>query len=111
MSEQAFHQAAEATLDAIESGLERLVDTADLEMDIERQGNVITLVFEDESRIVVNSHGAAREIWVAARSGGFHYRQIDGRWVDGRSGDELFAALSRLVSAQSGVPVRLSAIG
>lgn len=111
MSEQAFLQAAEVTLDAIESGLERLLETADLDLDIERQGNVINLVFEDGSHIVINSHNAAREIWVAARSGGFHYRLDEGRWVDGRSGDELFAALSRLVSAQSGVPVRLSAMG
>lgn len=107
MSDQAFQDAAEATLDAVEAALERAAD-AGLDLEIERQGNVITLTFDDDSKIVVNSHSAAREIWVAARSGGFHYRLQDGRWIDGRSGDELFAALSRVVSQQGGSPVVLA---
>ena len=107
ISEHDFQRDALAALDAIESNLEQLVDDIDLDVDIERQGNVITLTFGDDTKIVVNSHEAAREIWVAARSGGFHYRRDAGRWVDGRRGDELFASLSRLVSAQSGQAVRL----
>jgi CyaY protein len=109
MSDPAFQQAAEATLDAIEAAVERAADASGLDLEIERQGNVITLAFEDDSKVIVNSHSAAREIWVAARSGGFHYRLLDdGRWIDGRSGDELFSALSRLVSRQGGVAVVLS---
>ena len=108
MSDQAFQSAAEATLDAIEAAVERAAD-AGLDVEIERQGNVITLTFVDDSKVVVNSHSAAQEIWVAARSGGFHYRLRDGRWIDGRSGDELYAALSRVVSQQGGRPVVLAA--
>lgn len=108
MSDPAFQHAAETTLDAIEAALERAADDG-LDLEVERQGNVITLTFEDDSRIVVNSHSAAQEIWVAARAGGFHYRRRDGRWIDGRSGDELWAALSRLVSQQGGSAVVLSA--
>jgi CyaY protein len=108
MSDQAFLRAAEATLDAIEASVERAVDGAGLDVEVERNDNVITLVFDDDSKVIVNSHSAAQEIWVAARSGGFHYRQQDGRWIDGRSGDELFAALSRLVSQQGGTAVVLA---
>lgn len=108
MSDQAFRRAAEAALDAIEAALERAADDG-LDVEIERQENVITLAFEDDSRIVVNSHSAAQEIWVAARAGGFHYRLRDERWIDGRSGDELWAALSRLVSQQAGTAVVLAA--
>jgi len=108
MSDQEFLRAAEATLDAVEAAIERAVDQAGLDVEVERQGNVLTLTFEDDSKVIVNSHSAAREIWVAARSGGFHYRHDGARWLDGRSGDELFAALSRLVSAQGGTPVVLS---
>lgn len=104
MSDPTFQRDAEATLDALEAALERAADGG-LDVEVERSGNVITLTFEDDSKIVVNSHSAAQEIWVAARSGGFHYRRRDGRWIDGRSGDELYAALSRLVSQQSGSPV------
>jgi CyaY protein len=108
MTEQAFLKAADSTLDAIEAAVERTVDEGVMDVDVERQGNVLTLVFGDGSRIIVNSHTAAREIWVAARSGGFHYRQVDGSWIDGRSGDELWAALSRLVGEQGGAPVVLA---
>lgn len=108
MTEQEFLRAADATLDAIEAAVERALEAAGVDVEIERQGNVLTFVFDDDSSIIVNSHTAAREIWVAARSGGFHYRQVDGRWIDGRSGDELFAALSRLVSQQGGSPVVLA---
>ena len=108
MSEQAFQRAAEATLDAIEASIERAIDGSGLDVDIERQGNVITLAFEDDSKVIVNSHAAAHEIWLAARSGGFHYRLVGDRWIDGRSGEELFAALSRVVSAQGGTAVVLA---
>lgn len=108
MSDSVFEDAAEAALVAVEAAVEAALD-AGLDADIERQGNVITLGFEDGSRIVVNSHSAARELWLAARSGGYHYRLVDGRWIDGRSGDEFFAALSRAVSQQSGTAVVLAA--
>ncbi|MEI7446952.1 MAG: iron donor protein CyaY [Burkholderiales bacterium] len=108
MSDPTFQRDAELALDAVEAELERVADDG-LDVEVERSGNVITLTFEDDSKIVVNSHSAAQEIWVAARSGGFHYRRRDGRWIDGRSGDELFAALSRLVSQQSGTAVVLAA--
>jgi CyaY protein len=108
MSDQGFQAAAEAALDAIEAALERAID-AGLDAEVERQGNVITATFEDGSKLIVNSHSAAQEIWVAARAGGFHYRPQGGRWIDGRSGDELWAALSRLVSQQGGTAVLLAA--
>jgi CyaY protein len=108
MSEQDFLRVAGATLDAVEAAVERAVEQAGIDIEIERQDNVLTLTFDDDSKVIVNSHSAAREIWIAARSGGFHYRHDGARWVDGRSGDELFAALSRLVSAQGGTPVVLS---
>lgn len=102
MNETEFDAAAAATLDA----LERALDAA--EVDLERKaGGVLELEFDDGSKIIVNRHGAAREIWVAARSGGFHYRWDGSAWRDTRSGAELFGALSELVSAQLGRRVRL----
>ena len=92
-----FEAAADQMLERVERALESL------ELDFERkEGGVLEVEFDDGSKIIVNRHSAAREIWVAARSGGFHFRGDGGAWRDTRSGEELLAALSRLVSDQLG---------
>lgn len=111
MNDSGFEALAEVALDGIEQALERAVDAEALDLDFERkEGGILELEFGDGSRMVINRHGAAGQIWVAAKSGGFHFRHDDhaGRWVDTRTGGELFAALSRLVSAQSGTAVVLA---
>ena len=105
MDERQFEALAAAALERIERALEQSGLDADFEL---KEGGVLELEFEDGSRIIVNRHGAAREIWVAARSGGFHFRWDGSAWRDTRAGTELFAALSKLVSAQSGTGVILS---
>jgi CyaY protein len=104
MDETEFAAAAERALERIERALEESGVDADTEL---KEGGVLEIEFADRSRMVVNRHGAAREIWVAAKSGGFHFRWDGSSWRDTRDGSELFAALSRLVSAQSGQPVLL----
>lgn len=106
MTDSEFEDLAEAALAALERALEAL----DLDLDLQRKGDgVLELEFGDGSKMIVNRHAAAREIWVAARSGGFHFRYDErGAWRDTRDGTELFTALSRLVSAQSGTAVRLA---
>lgn len=103
MTESEYGHLADTTLNRLEAAL----DAA--EVDYERAaGGVLEIEFEDGSVIVVNKQAAAQEIWVAAKSGGFHYRWDDAAWRDTRGGEELFAALSRLASAQSGQTVELT---
>ena len=105
MTDSEFHALADAALAALERSLEAL----DVDVDLQRKADgVLELEFGDGSKMIVNRHAAAREIWVAAKAGGFHFRYDGGAWRDTRDGTELFAALSRLVSAQSGNPVRLA---
>lgn len=105
MTDSEFHTWADAALAALERSLEAL----DVDVDLQRKADgVLELEFGDGSKMIVNRHAAAREIWVAAKSGGFHFRYDGAAWRDTRDGTELFAALSRLVSAQSGSPVRLA---
>jgi CyaY protein len=106
MDETRFDALATQTLERIERALEQSGLDADFEL---REGGVLELEFANRSKIIVNRHSAAREIWVAARSGGFHFRWDGSAWRDTRDGSELFAALSKLVSAQSGSGVILSA--
>ena len=106
MDDHRFDALAAQTLERIERALEESGVDADFEL---REGGILELEFANRSKIIVNRHGAAREIWVAARSGGFHFRWDGSAWRDSRDGTELFAALSKLVSAQSGTGVILSA--
>lgn len=90
------------------AGVERAIEATGLEVDLQLKGvGVLEIEFQDGSKMIVNRHAAAREIWVAARSGGFHFRHDGKAWRDTRDGAELFAVLSRLVSAQVGAPVVL----
>ena len=104
MDEAQFAARADAVLARIEAALEESGVDADVER---KEGGIVEIEYGDGSRMVINRHSAAREIWVAARSGGFHFRWDGAAWRDSRDGAELFAALSRLVSAQSGQPVIL----
>jgi CyaY protein len=105
MNEAEFEPLAEQALRAIEKALEGSGLDADFEL---KDGGVLEIEFADGSKVIVNRHAAAREIWLAARSGGFHFRWDGAAWRDTRDGTELFAALSRVASLQSGVPVKLA---
>lgn len=108
MTESEFLALVERTLGAIESALERASNDCNLDIECSRSGNVLEIEFVDNgSKIIVNSQAPMQEIWIAARSGGFHYKNEGGRWVNTRDGSELFASLSKVVSEQGGVPLIL----
>src|SRR4029079_4981112 len=106
MTEGEFTKLAEAALAAVERAFELGAPDADVQAKGE---GVLEVEFEDGSKMVINRHAAAREIWVAARSGGTHFRRDGNHWRDTRDGGELFAAVSRLASEQAGAPIVLSA--
>ena len=104
MNDSEFNTLVETALKHIEAGLER--SGADLDFAMVTAG-VLEIEMADGSKVIVNRHAAAQEVWVAARSGGFHFRWDGKVWKDTRDGGELMAALSALVSAQSGESVNL----
>jgi CyaY protein len=104
MNDTEFESLAAKALARVEAAMEESGLDADIEL---KEGGVLEIEFANGSKIVVNRHAAAREIWIAARSGGFHFRWDGAAWRDTREGSELFAALSKLVSAQGGQPVLL----
>lgn len=103
MTESEYVQLADAFFQRLDQALEATGIDYDL-----AAGGILEMEFDDGSRIVVNRQTPMREIWVAAKSGGFHYRWQDGQWLDTRSGEELFAALERMVSQQAGAAVSLA---
>lgn len=107
MTDGEFQDLCDQALRAIEDAL----DACDADVESSRSGMVLELEFDNGTKIIVNGNAPLKEIWVAARAGGFHFRRDGGRWVDTRSGDELFASLSRLVSQQGGTAVLLRGAG
>lgn len=102
-AEDDYGSAADAVLTHIESCCDRWLQSDVIDIDTHRTGGLLELTFPGGSKIVVNQQPPLRELWLAARDGGFHYRQdAAGQWRDTRDGSELLATLSRLASAQAG---------
>ena len=112
IDDKQFHQLGAHLLQSIEMALEAADDALDLDLDLERQGgNVINIRFRDKSVIVVNTQPPLHEIWVAAKSGGYHYRwagsMSEPLWLDTKTGRELLGDLSQFASAQAGQAVKI----
>ncbi len=104
MNESDFEARADALLQQIETALEK--SDADFDFALISTG-VLEIEFSDGSKIIVNRHVAAQEIWVAARSGGFHFRWDGQLWRNTRNHDELMSVLSTLISEQAGEEIKL----
>jgi CyaY protein len=102
MNESDFHRTVDALLGRLE---EALSSSEALEVDFE--AGILQVACPDGSRIIVNRQTPNREIWVAARSGGFHFSLRGAEWRDTRSNEELLDALERIVALQSGEKVAL----
>jgi CyaY protein len=105
MDDREFNARADDALARIEAALEATGAEVDFEL---APGGVLEIEFADRSKIIVNRHGVAREIWVAARAGGFHFRWDGAAWRDTRDSAELMEKLSALASQQAGEQVRLA---
>ena len=105
MDDKEFNSLADVTLARIEAALEASETGIDFEL---AAGGVLEIEFENGSKIIVNRHAIAREIWVAAKAGGFHFRWDGENWLDTRDGLELMAKLSTLASQQAGESVILN---
>jgi CyaY protein len=115
IDDKQFYQLGSNLLQSIEVALESADDELDLDLDVERQGgNVINIRFRDKSVIVVNTQAPLHEIWVAAKSGGYHYRwagtMSQPLWLDTKTGKELLSDLSEFASTQAGQPVKIQLI-
>jgi len=100
MTDLEFMDRAEQLLKAIESCCDSINEQSDADIDNQRAGGMVTLVFPDGSQIVVNLQKPLQEVWLASRSGGYHFRLDQGLWMDTKGQGEFFAQLSQDASAQ-----------
>jgi CyaY protein len=110
MTDQEFMDRAEALLQAVEMCCDRINDDSDADIDNQRVGGMVTLTFSNRSQIVINLQKPLHEVWLAARSGGYHYRLDGARWLDTKGQGEFWDSLSRYASEQSGQSLRFGAV-
>lgn len=109
MTDTEFMDRAEWVLRAIEASCDRINDESDADIDNQRVGGMVTLVFRNHSQIVVNLQKPLHEIWLAAKAGGFHYKFDGGQWMDTKGHGEFFVNLSAHASEQAGCPLAFAA--
>ncbi|NUZ05635.1 iron donor protein CyaY [Piscinibacter koreensis] len=109
LSDSEYHARSDAVLAAVEATVDRLLQDDVIDIDAQRTGGLLELRFPDRSAIVLNTQPPLHELWMAARSGGYHYRFDGTRWVD-REGREFFEALSACASEQAGTALRFDPV-
>jgi CyaY protein len=108
MTESEFLTLANTTLATIENTLEHATDTTDLDVECSRNGNVLEIeCIDNGSKIIVNIQTPMQELWIAAKSGGFHYQYNGSQWLNTRDKSDFFDTLSRVITEQAGVAVKL----
>jgi len=105
MTDSEFIASADALLASIGAALDDAADASDADIDWSQNDGILTIDCAGSGKVIVNRHVPNREIWVAARSGGHHFRADGDRWVDTRSGETLDATLSRLLREQAGIAI------
>ena len=103
MTDLEFMDRAELLLQAVEQCCDRINDATDADVDNQRSGGMVTLVFSNRSQIIINLQKPLHEVWMAAQSGAYHYRFDGSAWQDTKGGGEFFAQLRSDASVQSGL--------
>lgn len=108
LTEARFH----SLVDALQLAVEDAFDASDLDVDLENSGGVLTVRFDNGSQLIFSRQEPLRQLWLAARSGGFHfdYDEAAATWICDAGGEALPAMLARLVSEQTGDAVDFSAL-
>jgi CyaY protein len=107
LSDSEYHAMTTAVLANIEATVDRFLEDDVVDIDANRTGGLLELGFPNGSKIVLNTQPPLHELWMAARSGGYHYKFSNGQWLD-REGREFFEALSASASQQAGVALRFT---
>lgn len=101
-----FQAQAEKVFACIEATVDEWLQDDVIDIDAQRSGGLLELTLPDSSKLVVNTQPPLREIWLAARRGGYHFKYLDGKWVDTREGKEFFEMLSICAGEQANAPLK-----
>ena len=105
LSEKHYHE----LLDTLMLTIEDAIDETGLDIDYQTAAGILTLVFDNRSQIILSRQTALLQLWMAARSGGFHFNYDEEKalWLQEGSSETFAAVLNRCLSDQSGKDVQL----
>jgi CyaY protein len=108
LTDSRYRQLTSDLLSGIEAEVDRWLQDGLVDIDTQRSGGLLELTFPGGSKIILNTQPPLQELWMAARSGGFHYKHVDGQWRDTRDGRDFFDALSACASDQAETTLRFA---
>jgi CyaY protein len=91
-------------VDGLFNDIEDRIDELEKDIDVDSTAGMLAIEMPDGSNVVLSRQIANHEIWVAARSGGFHLSHNNGFWVCGTSNEKLGELLDRVFAEQLGEP-------
>lgn len=103
-----YHALTSTVLSHVEATIDRWLQDDVIDIDSQRTGGLLELSLPGGSKIILNTQPPLHELWLAARSGGYHFKYREGRWLDTRSGREFFELLSACASEQGGRALRFA---
>lgn len=108
LSDAEYREKASSLLVSVEAAVDSWLQQDLIDIDAVRTGGLLELCFPNGSKIVINTQPPLHEVWMAARNGGYHYKYVEGCWID-REGREFFKSLSACASQQAGLPLQFIA--
>jgi len=81
------------------------------DFDTRLSDGVLQVDFESGGVFVLSQQVPVRELWLSAFSRAWHFRQVDGAWLERDTGERLEAVLSAHFTKRLGSPVKLRSPG
>lgn len=108
LSDAEYDRLTREVLGTVEANVDAWLQTDVVDIDSHRTGGLLELTFPNGAKIVINTQPPLHEVWLAARTGGHHFKWREGRWCDTRDGVDLFERLSSCATAEAGKPLRFA---
>jgi len=92
----------EDRVDDLFNAIEDEIDELEADIDVDSSAGMLTIDFQDASNDILSRQIVNHEVWVAARSGGYHLLFDDNDWYCRTTDENLSALLCRVFSEQLG---------
>ena len=108
LTEARFHDLVDAT----QENLEDIFDDCNLDVDVENSAGILTVKFENGKALIFSRQEPLRQLWLAAREGGFHfdYDEEESRWKCDSSDELLSEMVHRLTKEHAGAELEFEEI-